>query len=763
MHRTLRFCLALGSVLLVIAAAGTAQDNGATSEHAASTTQATSEGTLPDAPQLHRWINEGGPYGGQIRDLALCVSSPNVVYAATSNGVFRSTDGAASWSPAAPVRSDGRRSPVDAVAVDSTDPDIVYAVHLSSPGDVLKSTDGGASWKVLDPGSEGWGGAPYDVGLDSKHPNTVYVLVIQRGVLKSTDGGGTWELKNKGMGDTPADYYDVDPCFPHVLYCRTASCTSMFAFENKGLTWRRFGSHEIELVSFARDPDDLQKVSVVLGRDAQRIRFASQDDGETWETDDEAADGFRLELSATGDGEHVLSVERCLQYISTDGADTWRAIDMPLGAPRVRRVRAAGEQGDTLYAATKEGVYYYSADGGETWELFYSAESDPRAEQKAAIAELRKYFLHGLRCPDDRWTSATSWHEWGHRFAVAHPSDPDTVYLRTLFEGVLKTKDFGRTWTPADHGISASVMLAMACTTTQPASLYALDWESLQKSTDGGKTWKKTGLDVLSTGDATLAVHPGDPQIVLAGRPVSLSTDGGETWNEAKELPSATIEAFVFDPKDPDTFYALTGEGIFKTTDRGCIWKPTNRPYQTSDHGSNNRYRGTYQTNATIIYQLTENEKLSRSTDLGKSWEGITSLEPKSAVRFVQVHPLDPRTVVVAGDKGELYMSNDAGETWRTAEVFEQGPDKHWWGSCIGMDPANPDVFYVGAHGGPEGILRTQDGGKTFERLSDGLPSVTIRRIVVSPADGSVYAATEGAGVYRLETDTPSPNDDPRE
>ena len=150
-------------------------------------------------------------------------------FGATGGGLFKTTDGGASWLPV----TDGQlgSASVGAVAVAESDPDVVYIgmgeVQLRSnvlQGDgVYRSSDGGRNWSHL-------GLAETQtiarIRVHPTDPDRVYVAALghpfgpnaERGVFRTTDGGGTWEKILYRNDRTGAVDLVMDPNDPYVLY-----------------------------------------------------------------------------------------------------------------------------------------------------------------------------------------------------------------------------------------------------------------------------------------------------------------------------------------------------------------------------------------------------------------------------------------------------------------------------------------------------------------------------------------------------------------
>src|SRR5262249_32322274 len=134
------------------------------------------------------------------------------LYAGTVGGVFRSTNGGASWERA----DDGlERRSVLAMAIDPTNSNILYGgTSRLREGGVFKTTDGGAHWFASNAGLANY--LIRALALDPTNPQTIYAGTFQGGaIFKSTSGGVDWTLVARELGDTPFLHsIAVDPFDP---------------------------------------------------------------------------------------------------------------------------------------------------------------------------------------------------------------------------------------------------------------------------------------------------------------------------------------------------------------------------------------------------------------------------------------------------------------------------------------------------------------------------------------------------------------------
>jgi photosystem II stability/assembly factor-like uncharacterized protein len=243
-------------------------------------------------------------------------------------------------------------------------------------------------------------------------------------------------------------------------------------------------------------------------------------------------------------------------------------------------------------------------------------------------------------------------------------------------------------------------------------------------------------------------------------------------------LMSGRISSIAISPNDKSNwFVAAASGGVWKTTNSGTTWSPIfdgegsysigcvmidpNNPLVVwVGSGENNSQRS-------VGY----GDGVYRSDDGGKSWKNM-GLKKSEHIARVVIDPRNSNVVFVAsqgplwgpgGDRG-LFKSIDGGKTWNNVLNISENTGV----SDIIIDPKNPDVLYASSYqrrrhvwtlidGGPESaLLKSTDGGATWNKLKNGLPAVDIGRIglAISAVDNRViYATIEAAqkkgGFYR--------------
>jgi photosystem II stability/assembly factor-like uncharacterized protein len=377
------------------------------------------------------------------------------------------------------------------------------------------------------------------------------------------------------------------------------------------------------------------------------------------------------------------------------------------------------------------------------------------------------------------------------------PKNPMNVWVGTgeawtrnsvsVGDGIYKSTDGGETWTFSGLPVSeriAKIIIDPRSSDTVYVCVPGRLWSDspdrgLYKSGDGGKSWHVVlkGAN-LSTGCASLAMDPGNPDVLLAGLwdfrrkgwtfrsggegPKSpsgsglyRSADGGKTWTElsGKGLPGKPYGriAVSYAPSDPKTVYAFiesTDSGLLVSHDGGASW-------ERGDKSQWMVWRPFYFANLIVdpkdpqrVYKTDGN--LILSEDGGKSFTVVGGFNGMHGdLHDVFIDPGNSQHVF-AGDDGGLWISFDGGNKWWKADNLPISQFYH-----VSLDNADPYHVYGGL----------QDNGSwvSDSQYPSGIPSSRWEAMYGGdgfwmfgdPSDsGQLYAESQGGSMGRVNMRT---------
>jgi photosystem II stability/assembly factor-like uncharacterized protein len=267
---------------------------------------------------------------------------------------------------------------------------------------------------------------------------------------------------------------------------------------------------------------------------------------------------------------------------------------------------------------------------------------------------------------------------------VAHPKEAHTV-LAGGDTGVFASRDGGARWqrVGADGGADGALPTIWSLTIdpvdpdilfagTRPAGLY--------RSRDSGRRWQKLAVEVArecSIGTAfvtSVVVDPDDHRMVWAGVEIDgvfRSLDGGDSWTHLKGgLYDPDIHAVTIAATQPKRIYASTAREMFVSSNLGETWEPLGikqkwpLPYargmavKTDDPSV--LFAGCGETTTG------ETGRLLRTRDFGETWETLPfPKEPNATLWGLATHPADADRIVAFTLFGEVYVTENAGASWR--------------------------------------------------------------------------------------------------
>lgn len=534
----------------------------------------------------------------------------------------------------------------------------------------------------------------------------------------------------------------VDPERPATLYAVGTSRSQLWKSYDAGVTWTLLGDGLDPLLLAGRDlrgpafdPDDSRRLWVWT---AYTMWFSS-DGGGHWTLRRGPADldlwmgdvlpdsevperllGLAEESSAAG-GTAVVA--------SRDGGATWAPVAHLPAYPAGANLLTHPSAPRVVYVSASSGLFR-SGDGGETWSLFST------------------FGGHGFRN------------------LVIAPSDPDTLYAVPLVAPgeILRSEDGGLTWAPTDLPEPRTDTTGPLVDPEDPLRVRAVVRRGGQAlllgSHDGGRSWTDEPLAVPSFTDPepylpTLVADPRDGRILYASPLLQKSTDGGHTWKGVgKDVQAGGVTSFTASRwGDRAVLYAsqydLDHHVLLRSGDSGARWREL--PSAPDLHVvAADPHRGSR------LWGL--GLGVFRSDDHGVTWRPVLSGdELGSDPTDLLVDPLRPRRVFVGTMLTGVWRTDDAGETWVQSTHGLPLVDDCHHGLCpftgpFAVDSGDARRVFVVMHGGLHGRLglyRSLDGGARWHPVNGGLAGVNA--VAAHPSrPGVLWAGTED-GVFASE------------
>ncbi|HBL27765.1 MAG TPA: hypothetical protein DD490_13085 [Acidobacteria bacterium] len=352
---------------------------------------------------------------------------------------------------------------------------------------------------------------------------------------------------------------------------------------------------------------------------------------------------------------------------------------------------------------------------------------------------------------------------------------PDGTLLAGLEHGgVLRSSDFGETWSPFDweNPVPNASIYRMVAFPGKPGTLLAAGPGGLWASADHGVTWAASDEGLAANEVASLATGPAVPTFLVAKADSGFfrSTDQGRTWlrvySEVSWEQPWEIEAI--DPRHPWSLYGFgesghsyTSSGLFRSTTGGRRWRelPVSYSYAPGSHSSSwmtafaldpQNPDVLYVGGGYFFHYQGPGDFLVRSDD-GFATE--TDLTPLHGLQALTIAPGEDGAFYGLTCK-RLYQSHDRATTWqrvgRGLPARKLCPKGRWWSlrNALVIDPGDPKRLYVGTVG--EGVYVSEDGGATFRAMNRGLETAQVVTVLIDPTDSTkLYAGTRDHGVYR--------------
>ena len=579
-----------------------------------------------------------GDVSGRVTCLAMDPTNSNIAYAgAADGGLWKTTDGGTTWTP---LTDNLPRLSSGAVAVDPNNPAVVYygtgEMNFNIDGypgvGVFKSTDGGASWTQIPLSS-----LPlyYTSKIVVAPSNSNYVYAAgYYDIWKSTDAGQDWtelDLTSSLRGNPGAvDDIIVDPNNENIIYAAYGNgfggdSTSYGIHESTdgGNTWTWLTNglppaNQITRVSLAMAPSDDQILYAAINGnkpgsstlDTNRV-YRSTDGGASWSVLPSVAKGtdfggnqgwYNNVIAVDPTHPDTVYVGGIDFYRSSDGGQTWTDFTNGYTGGSIHV-----DQHAIAFANGNGAIFYIGNDGG-VWKTTNGSSSF--TDCNATLQTIQFYDIAAGSGTDAAFTvggtqdngtesnsqPSSTWDEtYGGDggYVLVDPTNSQNVYSEYVNGALLKSTNGGSSYSVDTTGIGERGywLQPYVMDPTNDNVLYT-GTNKIYKTINGGNSWAavtgvlKTSSDLFTT----MSISPVEGNVIYAGmsgyrgadNPDSaflfVSTNGGSKWtNITANLPNGTDFCQVTaDPTRKGTAYLAILSGttshVLRTTDYGQTW-----------------------------------------------------------------------------------------------------------------------------------------------------------------------------------------------
>ncbi len=643
----------------------------------------------------------------------------------------------------------------------------------------------GLKYRMIGPFRGGRSTAVTGVAAD---PHLYYMGSTGGGVWKSDDAGTKWVNISDGFFGGSIGAIDVADSDPNVIYVGTGSADirgnssqgrGVWRSTDAGVTWTFVGLPESgairRLAIHPTNPDVvwLAALGHPFGRNSERGVYRTKDGGKSW-------DRVLFLNDSTGASDIVVNPRnpRILYagmwraerkpwsmisgsreggvFKSTDGGDTWTKLGggLPAGLTGKIGVTVSPANPDRVWAiieAEPEGGVYRSDDAGKTWTR---TNSENNLRQRA----------------------------WYYTRIEADPQNENTVYA--LNTSLYRSVDGGKTFTTISvpHGDTHDLWI-------NPAnSRYMVlgDDGGAVVSLTSGRTW--SSMNAQPTAEFyDVAVDNAFPYRVYSAQQdntsISIPAWNGPNvlhpLNEWRYASGCETGPVALHPDRPDVLWGGCYGGAINRWDlkaderRNMIAYPQLQlgqaaknlkyrfqwvaPILVSAHDPNVVYHGAQHVLRTsdggmtwteISPDLTTNNKATQDFAGGPINNDVTGVEIFNTIFALAEDPKDRNVLWTGSDDGKVHITRDGGRTWQditppgmpafgtveNIDLSAHQPGRAWLAvQKYRMDDFKPYIF------------RTEDYGRTWRQVIDGLPANSpVRAVREDPVkDGLAYAGTE--------------------
>lgn len=735
----------------------------------------------------------GPTNAGRIAAAAAVAGRPGVYYAgAASGGVWKTTDGGRTWKPTFDEQSS---QAIGALAVAQSNPNVVWAGtgeawairDMDMMGDgIYKSTDAGETWTHMGLAETG------RIGTIAIHPTNENIVLVcalgratgpqrERGVFRTEDGGATWRHVLFVNEDTGCSGLHISQQDPNVVIASTWEVelkthvmesggmgSGIYLSRDGGRTFRKvehpglprppYGKTDVAIA-----PSDGNRMYALIQTGADGVKgMKSEAQGSLWRSDDGGRTwanvswdrrligraGYYIRVRVSPDDPDHLLVANSTLWRSRDGGKIFES-----GGG------GCGDCHDIWWDVNPDmaGHYIVTGDGGMG---IFGGPLNPTGNTPVSLPIGQMYRVTiDQRTP--YWVYSDRQDDGSMRISSARPIVPENVpsYAPPAQEEQRGPGGFGGPGGGGGRGRGGNA----------PSGPQ----QEAMPSCESGYTYPEPNNHRFVWGTCYAAHVATFDEVTGLRRSVSpymhtLDSDPVGLKYRCQWSPPLAIDWF-----DNSVYFGC--QVVFRTRDRGQSWEVISPDLSTGDPelirfsggvvGDNlGQFYGAVisaiapsRTQQGVLWVGTNDGKVWISRDAGENWTDLTEnvgMPPLGIVRRIDASHFDPATAYMAVDyhlmddrDPYLYKTNDFGRTWtRISDGLPKGHPLDYTLS-IAENPRRRGMLYAGTG---HGFFYSLDDGATWTQFRDKLPAAPVNWIEIPKNAPEVAVATYGRGLWIL-------------
>ncbi len=602
-----------------------------------------------------------GVTGGRVTMIYLDRGNANFILIGTDNGIWRSTNGGASFSA-----TTGSSGYVSGFMVDQSSPVTNRTCYAGTSAGVFKSADGGSTWTAANTGLPTPANVLSFTGASTGASGGTRLFAIDaKGIYTSTNAV-SWTLSSSADNFAMVAGSDNDTT---TAYATNTNSRVIWQSTNGGVSWAPVFS-------------DVSPVANLF-------------DG--WIDFDLSFSGWGLPVDGLGvnsaDSSQVMFSDLGETFLSDNGGVSWtEAYSNFAGTPPPSQAQAWSSRGLEVtsvfqyaidpntpayhYICASDIGFCYSSDSGATWH------NTARRNDGSFPSGWTETFYHVAfnTTAGTVFAAVSSLHDLDHSYPLGSSGSG----------GVIKSVNYGGTWTKSSTGLPSTPATSIVYDPVNNIFYAAMWGQGVYKSDTTGNNWTAcaaqpvigTNMNVYS-----LKLAGGNLYCLLSGQSsyanpggIFVSGNGGTTWgnlatNVTNGLPLYYPTDFDVNPSNPSTIFVAAQDfwsssftysqelqgGLYRTVNGGTNWTQMNIPVPPVQNGPTGNTPYGYApsidpSNPLHVYYGTENQGMFETMDGGNTWARVTDL-PFGSIQHVNF------------GNGSYYAGTFGGGVWKKAST----------------------------------------------------------------------------------------------